>query len=166
MDKAVGVETDPFRYMVRQLIAVNSPSLIRNDSPAHARILLEEMFANAKESAYVYCGRISDEVWGGEGLARAVREAISRKVEVRFIVQRPEEIPADSAVAAVLRESGGGTMRGLSRSLGIDSHFAVFDGKMFRFEKSDEKKTAIACVNGPETARKLRSLAQDMLSVA
>ena len=166
MDNTTDMEMDPFRYMVRRLIAINSTSLIKNGSPAHARILLEEMFDSARESAYVYCGRISDKVWGGERLARAVRAAIARKVDVRFIVQHPDEIPADSAVAAALRESGAGAIRSGGRFLGITSHFAVFDGKMFRFEKNDEEKTAIACVNGPETARKLRGLALDMLSVA
>ena len=103
MSEAIQNDMDPFRYMVRHFIAIDSPNLIENSSPAHARILLEEMFANAKTSAYVYCGCISSVVWGGKGLADAVRTAISRGVDVRFIVQHPESIPSDSVVAAALR---------------------------------------------------------------
>ena len=66
MSEEVHSDLDPFRYMVRRFIAIDSPNLIENSSPAHARILLEEMFANAKTSAYVYCGRISNTVWGGK----------------------------------------------------------------------------------------------------
>ena len=78
MSEEVHSDVDPFRYMVRRFIAIDSPNLIENSSPAHARILLEEMFANANTSAYVYCGRISNAVWGGKGLADAVRAAIAR----------------------------------------------------------------------------------------
>lgn len=157
---------DPFRYMVRQFIEIGSPNLIRNSSPAHARILLEEMFANAKISAYVYCGCISDTVWGGEELAAPVREALERGVDVRFIVQHPEKIPGNSAVAAVLRSHGDDVIHSSDHFATLNSHFAVFDEKMFRFEKNDDDKTAIACVNGPKFAKPLHDLAIAMWNVA
>ena len=78
MNEQIDAAMDPFRYMVRRLIEINSPTLIENGSPAHAQILLEEMFAHAKQSAYVYCGKISKEVWGCEAVANAVRDAINR----------------------------------------------------------------------------------------
>lgn len=166
MNTSAKTSIDPFRYMVRRFIEMESPNLIQNSSPAHARILLEEMFANARESAYVYCGCISDTVWGGEELAAAIRAAIGRGVTVRFIVQHPEKIPEGSAVAAVLRQHGAGMIHSSALFATWNSHFAVFDEKMYRFEKRDDDKTAIACVNGPDTARKLRDLALSMLDVA
>ena len=165
MNEKTPDKLDPFRYMVQRFIAIGSPNLIRNDSPEHARILLEEMFANAQTSAYVYCGRISSGVWGGVKLAEAVQSALARGVDVRFIVQHPEAVPADSAVAAVLRENGC-AIHTSPKFESIASHFAVFDGKMYRFEKSDDAKTAIACVNGPETAKALEDLAKLMLNAA
>ena len=166
MSDSAKTSIDPFRYMVQRFIEMESPNLIQNSSPEHARILLEEMFLHAKTSAYVYCGCISDKVWGGEDLATAVRTAIERGVKVRFIVQHPEKIPAGSAVAAVLRQHGEDMIHSSTLFATWDSHFAVFDEKMFRFEKRDDDKTAIACVNGPDTARKLRDLALSMLDVA
>lgn len=166
MSEKILKDLDPFRYMVRRFIAIDSPNLIENSSPAHARILLEEMFANAKTSAYVYCGCISNKVWGEKALADAVRAAIARGVNVRFIVQHPEDIPSDSAVAAVLREHGEDMIHSSQRFASLDSHFAVFDDKMYRFETSAAEKTAKACVNDPGTSRLLRELAQAMLNVA
>ena len=166
MSEAIQNDMDPFRYMVRRFIAIDSPNLIENSSPAHARILLEEMFANAKTSAYVYCGCISSVVWGGKGLADAVRTAISRGVDVRFIVQHPENIPSDSVVAAALREYGADRIHTSLKFAQVGSHFAVFDDKMYRFERNDGDKKAIACVNAPDTARLLRELAQAMLKAA
>ena len=166
MSEAIQNDMDPFRYTVRRFIAIDSPNLIENSSPAHARILLEEMFANAKTSAYVYCGCISSVVWGGKGLADAVRTAISRGVDVRFIVQHPENIPSDSVVAAALREYGADRIHTSLKFAQAGSHFAVFDDKMYRFERDDGDKKAIACVNAPDTARLLRELAQAMLKAA
>ena len=174
MNKEEGVEPmnekygdlDPFRYMVRRLIEIDSPTMIENGSPAHAQILLEEMFAHAKHTAYVYCGKISNEVWGCEAVAHAVRDAINRPgMQVRFIVQHPESIPADSAVRKVLTDHGA-VVATSPRFLNVDHHFAVFDGKMYRFENNDENKTATACVNDTTTAGQLTELAQAMLRVA
>lgn len=166
MSETIQNDMDPFRYMVRRFIAIDSPNLIENSSPVHARILLEEMFANAKTSAYVYCGCISSKVWGGDELADAVRTAISRGVDVRFIVQHPENIPSDSVVAAVLRQSGADRIHTSPKFAQLGSHFAVFDEKMYRFERDDGDKKAIACVNAPDTAKLLHGLAQTMLKAA
>ena len=158
-------DLDPFRYMVKRLIEIDSPTKIENGCPAHARILLEEMFAHAKHSAYVYCGKISNEVWGCETVAKAVQDAINRPdMTVRFIVQHPDSIPAGSAVHRILVENN--AIFTSQRFQGVDHHFAVFDGKMYRFENNDERKTAIACMNDPATAEPLRELAQAMLRVA
>ena len=161
-----GETMDPFRYMVRRLIEINSPTMIENGCPAHAQILLAEMFAHAEHTAYVYCGKLSNEVWGCDTVANAVRDAINRpNMEVRFIVQHPESIPEDSAVYKVLTDHRV-AVASSPRFLGVDHHFAVFDGKMYRFENNDEKKTATACVNDPVTAGELTKLAQAMLLVA
>ena len=117
-----------FRYMVKLLIEIGSPTVVGNESPAHAKVLLEEMFNAAKKTAYVYCGRISDAVWGGDGVSAAVKGAIDRGVDVRFIVQHPDKIPAGSRVKAILDESRIAVHS--SRSFAqINSHFAVFDGR-------------------------------------
>lgn len=165
MSDEIHSDMDPFRYMVRRFIAIDSPNLIRNGSPAHARILLEEMFAHMQKTAYVYCGRISNEVWGSATLAEAVRQAFERPgTEIHFMVQHPENIPEGSLVAAILREHNAiVTSPAFS---GINAHFAVFDSKMYRFEKDDGKKTATACVNAPEMASALTGLAQIMMKSA
>lgn len=155
---------DSYRYMVQQLIAVDSPAIIGNNSPAHAKVLLEEMFAHAKSTAYVYCGKISNEVWGGDALAEAVHDAIVRKVDVKFIVQHPDQIPADSAIAVYLREKNAIYTSDAFATIG--SHFAVFDSKMYRFERDDSAKTATACMNGGVSAELLHGLAKDMLKRA
>lgn len=165
MSEAIQNDMDPFRYMVRRFIAINSPNLIKNSSPAHAQILLEEMFAHMQKTAYVYCGRISNEVWGSARLADAIRQAFERPgTEIKFMVQHRDKIPEESLVVAILREHN--AIITSPAFGGINSHFAVFDSKMYRFEKDDGNKTAIACVNAPTMAGALTGLAQIMLRSA
>ena len=165
MSEEIHNDMDPFRYMVRRFIAIDSPNLIRNSSPAHAQILLEEMFAQMQKTAYVYCGRISNEVWGSARLAEAIQQAFERPgTEIRFLVQHPDKIPEGSLVAEILRQHGAIVT---SPAFGeINSHFAVFDSKMYRFEKDDGDKTARACVNDPSMAGALAGLAQLMIHSA
>lgn len=155
---------ESFRYMVKLLMKINSPTVIGNSSPAHAKVLLEEMFNGAEKTAFVYCGCISDEVWGGDAIANAVRGAIERKVNVKFIVQHADRIPPNSAIYRLMQQHGGIVTS--PRFAEIKSHFAVFDGKMYRFEKSDAEKTADASMNDPEWCAKLEELAHAMIAAA
>lgn len=155
---------ESFRFMVKLFIASNSPTVIGNSSPAHAKVLLEEMFNAARKTAFVYCGCISEKVWGGDAIANAVRGALEREVDVRFIVQHADQIPPDSAIFKLMQQHGGIVTS--PRFAEINSHFAVFDGKMYRFEKNDEAKTADACMNDPEWCAKLEEVARAMVAAA
>ena len=159
-------EMEPFRHMVRQLIAMGSPVRIDNSSAEHAKVILEEMFRAAQKTAYVFCGCISLPVWGSVAMAENIEDAIAtRGVSVRFIVQNPQAIPVDSPTVAALRRHKG-TIVTSPIFKDFASHFAVFDSKMYRFEKSDAAKTAVACANGRESAGQLHQLAEQMIDVA
>lgn len=164
MGRKADLKKEPFRYMVQLLIERNEATIINNENQEHAKVLLEEMFYNSTSTAYVFCGCISEIVWGGDKLAEAVRDAFARGVDVKFMVQHPSRIPANSPVAAVLREHNAILSSNAFDSL--SSHFAVFDSKMYRFEKDDTKKKATACMNGVETATLLHGLAKDMIARA
>jgi len=159
-------DIEAFRIMVRRLILTGSPLRIDNGSPAHARVILEEMFKHTQNKAFVFCGCISLPVWGSETMAANIEDAIcNRGVHVRFIVQRPEEIPANSPTVAVLR-SHPGTIVTSSMFKDFKSHFAVFDKKMYRIEKDDEAKTAIAYANNRKGGAELEQLAIQMSDIA
>lgn len=159
-------DIEAFRLMVRRLILTGSPIRIDNGSAAHARVILEEMFKHAQKTAYVFCGCISMSVWGSEVMAANIEDAIvNREVHVSFIVQKPEAIPSDSPTVAMLRRHPG-TMVTSPMFREFESHFAVFDQKMYRIEKDNAAKTAIAYANNPESARELEQLAKQMSEIA
>lgn len=159
-------DIEAFRQMVRRLILSGSPVSIDNGSPEHAKVILEEMFKHVQKTAYVFCGCISMSVWGSQAMATNIEDAIvNRNVNVKFIVQNPDKIPADSPTVVALRRHPG-TIVSSSLFKEFESHFAVFDQKMYRIEKDDGAKTAVACANSPDNAVPLHQLAVQMVDIA
>ena len=159
-------DIEAFRLMVRRLILTGSPVGIDNGSPEHAKVILEEMFKHVQKTAYVFCGCISLSVWGSQAMASNIEEAIvERNVDVRFIVQNPDKIPADSPTVKALRRHPGSIITSpLFKN--FEAHFSVFDQKMYRIEKDDGAKTAVACANSPANAMPLHQLAQGMIEIS
>lgn len=164
-------DLESFRYMIRLFISTESQAIIDNTDSNHARVILEEMFAAAKRTAFVFCGCLSPQVWGGQDLANNIEKAFERNVNVKFFIQHPDEIPSNSPTIQVLRrqaeiaskgESGGTETRAIvfeSPSFGsLDHHFAVFDRKMYRFETDNERFQAKVCANAPEESAALERL--------
>ena len=159
-------DIEAFRLMVRRLIITGSPVRIDNGSAEHAKVILEEMFKHVQRTAFVFCGCISMSVWGSETMAANIEDAIvNRDVHVRFIVQRPSDIPADSPTVAALRRHPG-VIVSSPMFKEFESHFAVFDQKMYRIEKDDGAKTAIAYANNPDGGTALDQLARQMSEIA
>ncbi len=159
-------DIEAFRLMVRRLILAGSPIRIDNGSPAHARVILEEMFKHAQRTAFVFCGCISIPVWGSDTMAANIEDAIvNRGVDVRFIVQHPEKIPEGSPTVAALRRHPG-VIVSSPKFKDFASHFAVFDQKMYRIEKDDAAKTAVACANSRVDGSALEQLAKQMSEIA
>lgn len=156
-------DMEAFRFMVHLLVEMQSPSLIDNGSASHARVILEEMAAAAKKSIHVFCGCIDKNTWGSQQMADSVEKAFEGGADVKFLVQRPSDIPDDSPTVAVLRRHPR-SIFDASPFASFKQHFAVFDRRMFRFEKDDEAKTAIASANRPEMAEPLGDLVANMLS--
>lgn len=152
--------------MVRQLLLTGSSVCIDNGSAEHAKVILEEMFKQAQKTAYIFCGCISMSVWGSDAMAANIEDAIiNRGVNVRFIVQNPSNIPENSPTVSALRRHPG-TIVSSPMFKDFKSHFAVFDSKMYRIEKDDSAKTAVACANSREDALLLNGLAEKMFDIA
>lgn len=164
MNETKDNDLEAFRQMVKLFIEIDSPATISNNNSDHAKIILEELFRSAKETAYVYCGHISNEVWGGDTMAAVIDRAVRNNVKVRFIVQKPNEIPKDSAVAAFLKERN--LICSSEKFSALGTHFAVFDGKRYRLEKNDEAKSATVCMCNEASAGKLKETAELMINAA
>ena len=160
-------DLESFRKGIETMIRIDSQTIIKNTNATHAKIILEAMFAAATTSALVFCGHVSDDVWGSETMARNIETAIRRGVEVKFIVEHPQDMPnpKDSPTVAMLRCNPNILVSSVAIT-GWNRHFAVFDSKRFRVETNHGRKTAIACVNNREVAEGLEQVARAMLDIA
>ena len=169
-------DLESFRYMIRLFISTESQAVIDNTDSNHARVILEEMFAAAKRTAFVFCGCLSPQVWGGQNLANNIENAFERNVDVKFFIQNPNKIPLESPLIQVLRNhteiaSKDENKRTATRDIvfgspsfvSLDHHFAVFDHKMYRFETDNERFQAKVCANAPEESAALERLIEAML---
>lgn len=156
---------DSFRQGFRALIRIDSPVVVDNTNAAHAKIILEEMVAAAKKSVLVFCGCVSAQVWGSPEMARNLVNASNRGVEVKFLVERPGDIPQDSPTVAALRRIGG-ALFAMRPEAPAESHFAVIDAKAYRVETDDVACTAIACANDPKISKGLDARLRGMLDGA
>ena len=161
-------DVESFRYTVHQLIAVDSPIRIENTNAEHAKAVFMEMFASVKQEAYVFCGSLCPEFWGDPELVSAVREAAKREgvMQITFMVQSREPTDDDMLKKMVAKERLESTVKFVHKDsyASVDHHFAVFDGKRYRFEIDSEGRKAFACANNPELAGLLTQVAKKLIA--
>ena len=156
---------DSFRQGFRAMLQIGSSAIVDNTNAAHAKVILEEMVAMARNSFLVFCGCVSAEVWGSETMARNLAGAANRGVDVRFLVERADDIPDGSPTVAALRRIGG-ALFAVRPGAGADHHFAVADARAYRVETDEANRTAIACANDPRISGGLDARIRRMLDGA
>lgn len=148
-----------YRSVFIGLIEADSSSIIENNSPAHAKIILQELVNHAEMSVYILCSHFCSIVYGDADLQAALVAAIDRGVSVNIAVRDKE--PQEYAFFAELKEKAGKSGRfytGVHQT--EDNHvyandFCVVDGKRFRLERDQEKGTAFVCANNEEIVGRL-----------
>lgn len=158
-------DLDAFRYMVREAIRLDSQTIIENTNSEHAKVILEELFAAAKTSIFVFCGCLSAAAWGSQTMAENIQAAFARGVKITFVVGNPDKIPSDSPTANVLHTHSG-TILSSPSFANMRGHFAVFDSKRYRFELDDGACKAVVCMNDSDFGAKLTELGSCMERVS
>lgn len=154
-----------YREGVETLLKLRSAAPISNSEPAHAAILLEVFFRNAKEHVRIFCNKLSSEVFSNKELVREVQGAISRDVKISIIVQRDE--PEQSETIKVLRDAGALILRASDAVIDTLFNFAVMDKVAVRVEPDPKIEwKAQARMYAPDLATKLAQKFDIVLSRA
>jgi hypothetical protein len=144
-----------YREGVETLLKLRSAAPISNGEPAHAAILLEVFFRNAKDHVRIFCNKLSNEVFSNKELVKEVQDAINnRDVRISIIVQRDE--PEQSETLKVLRDAGALILRASDAMIDTLFNFAVMDRVAVRVEPNPKIEwKAQARMYDPELATKL-----------
>lgn len=137
----IPAELEDYAADVREGVRLGFCDLFSNSSSAHAAVLMQVFCEEAKRYAYIFCGRLSREVFGR--MWPVFRKALERNVDLRVITEHADAESED--VAAALRQRNAlRTVEGCGLHLPDRMpHFAVFDGMMSRMETDGERRTAI-----------------------
>ncbi len=148
-----------YRSVFVRLIEADSESIIENNSPEHAKVILQELVRCAVKSVFILCTHFSKAVYGDADLQTAILDAIDRGVSVSIAVR--DKNPQEAEFFRKLRKMESEKCRLFEGLLENESHpvfpsdFCIVDGKRFRLERDQDKGTAFVCANNTEVVERL-----------
>ena len=172
---------------VDQAIEQRTNLLFSNGMPEHAVYLIEKFFTNAREIVRLFTGSLSRtvgpvEVYGNPSVATAVRKMLTRRVQLRVVLQseidvRSDETWVDHPLVRIERKmKEDGTLRGLldMRQASPDSiehlkkfkflnHWMVMDKTAYRLETDVRRAVAHVNFGDADMAGALADIFDDVL---
>lgn len=151
-----------YRELVRTLIVENSEQTIENDSASHAKIIISEFIAAAHKEVYIFCRKLSSDIWEAPNVMRCISEALSRGVIFNVMVQ--DSNPECSRLKSVFSEYKTKILYSKDYE-SLTCNFLVSDDKAYRYEKNNGERKGIACANDSSIATLLITLAKNIKCV-
>ncbi len=135
-------ELAKYAESVRAYIRSESDTVFQNNSPQHAAVIISEFLLAARETAYIFCGRLSDAVY--KNLKVFFAMAQGRGVDVKVITATDCEHLESRDLVVYLQEN---QLLRCAPKLAEYPHFLIIDGKRFRLEVNQKEKQAIVCAS-------------------
>ncbi len=157
-------ELASYAQSVRDRIKNGTGGVFRNACAPHASIIIREFLDAAEKSVCLFCGRLSESVYGALQVFFSV--ALKRNVKVRVITASSYENTGAKELAAYLKNEG--VLRCLGRCKDEPlPHFMLVDNRMYRLEVCDEGKEASVCAAAEQetVTRETAALLADVFDV-
>lgn len=152
---------DDYKERVQKLAKLRDGEPIYNGSLDHAAVIIENMFAHAKQSVLILTGALNARVYGpNEVLEQAGLFLADPRHYARILVEEPEALGPDHPFIQKFAENKNVHFRYLEKEHAklFDFHFVVMDGDSYRFEESKDHPAAIAAFGDVTGAENLKSL--------
>ncbi len=141
-----------YEEIVKSYFKEKSETVFPNSCEDHARIIIQQIFENAKNYVDVLAHNLKKSLWDSQTITEAVQNAVARGVVVRFAIQ--ENVPVSESLSEWLCANG---IKIATNVASQGKHnFIVSDNRMFRYEDNYEEIKAVASANSPELAEILR----------
>lgn len=150
-----------YRAKIDRLIREMSGEVVLNGSHGHAAIILERMFANAKEKVRILSRTLDPRIYGTpETVAHADLFLGLPNREARVLIEEPAGLDSDHPFLGRLRRHKNLQVRVVPPHLRrpIQINFAVMDACGLRFEQDKTEATAIALFGRAELTQALIDL--------
>lgn len=154
-----------YRAAVRHQAQVADGTVVWNRTPAHAAVVIAELFCSATSVIEIVSDNLTDKVWGSQDVVSGVRKFLSRHddVKLRIITEHPVRVSENrflSSIPAADFESGKVKVfeAGSDMTPPVTLHFMVVDGVGFRIQEDRDKLAAMIQFGDPGTGATLRSI--------
>ena len=119
-----------YRGFIRGMLEKGKPSVVFNDSPEYARVLISELLRHAERKVLIYCRRFGEDVWGDEEVLSALLGAIGRGVCIEAVLQeRPEK---NNRALSILTTYGKRVF--IVDTVSVEENFLIIDDAAYRVE--------------------------------
>lgn len=142
-----------YRDAIRSMIAKKSSEIFPNASYSHASIVLTELVRASMFNVSIFCRCMSQDVYGNRGLVDAIADAVSRGVNVRFLLQ--QDTPQAETVIGIFDNPSHHIHVIKKEEDKNKPNFSVVDSKMFRYERDKIARKAVVCVNSRTATPKI-----------
>lgn len=171
--KVVGIDAE-YDQFVRKLADEGSELTVKNSSESHALSILRAIFANAKESIYIYSDRLSQKVYNDPQLVESLKEFVAKgNIRTLKVLVRDEVDGASTGSNLFFKtlksqDAESGLLKRMEAGNPLKSfnNFVVSDNRMFRLEVDADKANAYCSFNNPELSQKLVSIFDGSFSLS
>lgn len=141
---------------VRKAARTADGSPIYNSSPAHAEIILTNLWANARAHVNLLSQCLNETVYNSDGLIESAQKFLSREGATAEILYE-DEPQATNRFYKAMRAQPNVTMRKIDPSLHGRYNFSLMtaDGKSYRFAEDKYEMAAVAAFGDEPNAESL-----------
>lgn len=157
-----------YREHVKKLAAQRVGEPVYNGSADHATVIVENMFAAARNHIRVLTGDLDAKVYGTLRVVERARQFVAHDGHrLEILVESASFNSTHPLIEAVANESNV-SIREIPADLSarIGFHFMTADDDCFRFEREKNTHAAVAAFGDVETARHLNEIFQHVKTVS
>jgi hypothetical protein len=151
-----------YREKIDKIIVESSGEIVFNGSHDHAAVVIERMFARARESVKILTRKFDPRIYCDNSTVNSARKMLgdsSRRIEI-LVEDIDATVRTDNPYFQKLWKAGNLQIREVPSHLKgpLAINFALMDNSGFRLEKDQTGATAIVCFGDETIASRLNSL--------
>lgn len=152
-------------YTVRVRLAAREckGTAIYNSSPAHAEIILTNLWANAERHVNLLSQCLNQEVYNSDGLIEAAQQFLSRpNTQAEILIEDTPQ--ATNRFYKAMQAHNNVTIKTIDEGLHSRYDFSLMtaDGKSYRFAEDKFEMSAVAAFGDEENAQRLDNVFEEI----
>ncbi len=163
-----------YKTYIKNLAESNSTEHFLNPGPQHAAVVLSNLFNTAEASVVLYSGNLNGEISKDTTYQSSVYNFLCRGGDLKILLEDYDN-NSDAPMLKMLKSAKTNHYKVIAKKHPFflehketqeKVHFAVADGKAYRYEHDTDNYLATGSFNNPENAMPLTQLFLDMFQDA